>query len=158
MTLGFVVAALLVLVGLGGTFLPVLPGAPLVLAGFFLAAWVDGYAHVGWGVLVAEILLAALAVALDAMASVLGVRLAGASRPAIAGALVGTVAGLFVLPIGLLVGPFLGAMAGELLARRGWKQAGRSGAGALAGFLLGGVAKLAVVLAMIGLFVVAWMV
>ena len=51
--LGYLAAIMLVVAGMAGTFLPALPGLPLVLAGFFLAAWMDGFVHVGAPILIA---------------------------------------------------------------------------------------------------------
>ncbi len=72
------------------------------------------------------------------------------------GAFVGSLVGLaFGLP-GLLVGPFVGAIAGEWYARRDLRQAGKVGFATWLGMLLAAVAKLAILLAMVGLFALAW--
>ena len=66
--------------------------------------------------------------------------------------------GLFFGPVGLLVGPFLGAAAGQFLVRQDLLEAGRAGVGAWVGFLLGSLAKLALGVAMVLIFVLAWVV
>jgi uncharacterized protein YqgC (DUF456 family) len=147
----------LVLVGLAGTVLPALPGAILVLAGLVLAAWIDGFARVGFGTLAGLAALTLLAYALDFVATALGARRFGTSWWGVVGALLGLLGGLaFGLP-GLVIGPFLGAFVAEWLARRDVRQAGRAGLGAWLGLLLGAAGRLAVVLAMIGLFAVAYL-
>ncbi len=147
----------LVLVGIAGTVLPGLPGAVLVLAGLALAAWIDGFARVGLGTLAVLAALTAATYALDVVATAAGARRFGTSWWGVLGAVVGTLAGLaFGLP-GLLVGPFLGAFAAELIARRDVGQAGRAGVGAWLGLLLGTAARLGLVLAMVGIFVVAYL-
>jgi uncharacterized protein YqgC (DUF456 family) len=151
-----IVAVLLVVAGAAGTVLPGLPGAPLVFVGLVLAAGLDGFAKVGVFPLVLIGLLAVVALGVDLAASWLGVKKVGASRWAVVGAAVGTLAGLFFALPGLLFGPPLGALAGELLAGGGWKQAAKSGAGAFLGFLLGAVAKLGIVFLMVTIFLVAW--
>ena len=149
---------LLVLVGLAGTLLPVLPGVPLVFAGLLLAAWIDGFAHTGWPVLLVLALLTLLSVVVDVAASSIGAKRAGAGRAAMLGAAIGTLVGLFFGLPGLLIGPFLGAAAGQLLVGQDLAGAGRAGMGAWIGLLLGSLAKLALGLGMVLIFVVAWFV
>jgi uncharacterized protein YqgC (DUF456 family) len=152
------VAAALVLIGLAGTLLPILPGVPLVFGGLLLGAWIDGFAHVGWPLLLVLALLSLLSVVVDLAASSLGAKRAGAGRAAMLGAAIGTLVGLFFGLAGLLIGPFLGAAAGQFLVRQDLVEAGRAGVGAWIGFLLGGLAKLALGIAMVLIFVVAWVV
>jgi uncharacterized protein YqgC (DUF456 family) len=154
----WIIAVLLVLVGLAGTLLPVLPGVPLVFAGLLLAAWIDGFAHIGWPLLLVLALLTLLSVVVDIAASSLGARRAGAGRAAMLGAAIGTLVGLFFGLPGLLIGPFLGAAAGQFLVRQDLADAGRAGMGAWIGFLLGSLAKLALGVGMVLIFVVAWFV
>jgi uncharacterized protein YqgC (DUF456 family) len=154
----WLLAFLLVGAGVVGTFLPALPGAPLVLAGLFLAASIDGFTRVGWLTLAVLGLLTLLSLAVDVGATALGAKRVGASKRAILGAAVGTVVGFFVgfgLP-GLLIGPFVGAVLGEYWARRDWRQAHKVGFGTWFGLLLAAVGKLAIVFAMIGLFAASY--
>lgn len=153
----YVIAALLVLAGLAGSILPALPGLPMVFGGLFLAAWVGDFQQVGWFTLALLGLLALLALAVDFIASLLGTRKVGASGLAVIGAAVGTVAGLFFGLAGLLLGPFAGAVGGELLAGRGFEQAARAGVGAWVGFVVGTLAKLALAFSMLGVFALAWL-
>lgn len=149
-------AVVLVLVGIAGTALPALPGAPLVFAGLLLGAWIDRFQKVGWLPLSVIALLVLLAFAVDAAATALGARRAGASKRALVGAAIGTLVGLlFGLP-GLLLGPFAGAVAGELWARRDWQQSGRVGAATWVGLLLGTLAKLGLVFTMVAVFATAY--
>ena len=151
--------AALVLAGLAGAVLPALPGVPLVLAGLWLGAWIDGYQMVsGWTVGVLAI-LTLIAMAVDLIATALGAKRVGASRQAIAGAMIGTFAGLFFGGlIGVLVGPFVGAVIGELIARGRVDQAMDVGAATWMGLLFGTLAKLALSLAMVGIFVGAYLI
>jgi hypothetical protein len=148
----YVLAALLVVAGLVGTILPVLPGALLVFGGLFLAAWADGFARVGTVGLGIIAALGLLALAVDFAASVLGAKRVGASPQALAGAALGGLVGLFLGIPGLILGPFLGAVAGELLARRGLLQAGKVGLGTWLGLLFAAVAKLALAFLMVATF------
>lgn len=147
----------LVLAGIAGTVLPALPGAPLVFVGLLLAAWTDHFEKVGWLPLTVIAALVVLALVADAAASALGATKVGASKRALLGAALGTLVGLFFGLLGLLAGPFVGAAAGELWARRDWRQAGRVGVATWVGLLLGSVAKLGLVFTMVAVFVTAYL-
>lgn len=152
----YLIAALLVLVGIAGVVLPALPGLPLVFAGLLLAAWTDGFAHVGWVVLTVLGLLTVLSLLVDVASSALGARSLGASRLAMAGAVLGSLAGLLFLPWGLLAGPFLGALAGEYLHSRQLGLATRVGVATWLGIVIGVALKLGLAVAMLALFALAW--
>ena len=154
----WIVAGALVAIGLAGIVLPAVPGTILIFAGFVLAAWADGFTHVGTGTLLVLGVLAAASYAIDFLAAALGARRLGASRRAMAGAALGTLFGLvFGLP-GLIVGPFAGAALGELSATRNLARAGRSGVAAWIGFAIGIVVKVGVAFLMIGIFLAAFFV
>ncbi|HEY4555137.1 MAG TPA: DUF456 domain-containing protein [Lysobacter sp.] len=152
----YLLAALLVAVGLAGILLPALPGLPVVFAGLALAAWAGGFEEVsGWTVAVLG-LLTVVSLGVDMLATALGARRVGASRLALVGAVAGTFAGLFLGPVGLFVGPFVGALAGELIHGRKVGHAARVGFGTWLGILLGTVLKIGLAFAMLGLFAFAW--
>ena len=146
----------LVLGGLVGTVLPILPGAPLVFFGLWLLAWAGDYQRVGAPTLIAAAVLALLTVLIDFAASALGARRVGASRQAVSGALLGSVVGMFLGIPGLLLGPFVGAMVGELMAQRSVERAASVGIATWIGLVLGSAAKLSLCLAMVLLFAFAW--
>jgi uncharacterized protein len=146
----------LVLVGCAGVIIPALPGVPLVFIGLWMAAWIDDYGRVGYWTLGVLGVLTLLAVVTDLLASALGAQRVGASSKAIWGALLGSMVGLFFGLPGLLLGPFIGAVAGELVARGGLDQAARVGIATWLGLLLGTLLKLAITLTMLGVFVAAW--
>jgi uncharacterized protein YqgC (DUF456 family) len=148
----WVLAALLVALGVAGLLLPALPGAPLILLGLVAAAWAEDFAYVGWGWLALLAAIAALTYAVDFAATALGAKKFGASPRAVFGALLGGLVGLFFGPLGILLGPFAGAVLAELSLRRDIEAARRAGFGATLGLLLGGVAKLALAGVMIGTF------
>lgn len=155
--LAYVIAALLVLVGLAGVVLPALPGLPLVFAGLLLAAWTGGFEQIHVATIVVLGLLTLLSFAVDFWATAHGAHRVGASRKALVGAVLGTFAGLFVFPpFGLFVGPFVGALAGELMHGRELRQAAKVGFGTWLGILLSVVLKLGLAFAMLGLFAFDW--
>ena len=118
MLLWYLLAAVLIVVGLAGTILPALPGVPVVFAGMWLAAWVGDYQWIGTGTLIVLGVLAGIAVLADLLAGILGARRIAATGAALWGAAIGTVVGLFFGLVGLLFGPFLGAIIGEASAGR----------------------------------------
>jgi uncharacterized protein YqgC (DUF456 family) len=159
---GSILAVILVIVGIAGTILPALPGIPLVFAGLLLAAWGDGFRHVGGWTLGALVLLTLASFAIDLLATAMGAKRVGASRLALLGATVGAIAGIFFGFIGIFVGPFVGAVLGELAHRRrlagaDMGHAARVGVGTWTGLLLGTVLKLVLGFAMIGLFAIVWL-
>jgi len=149
-------AAVLVCIGIAGSVLPALPGVPLVFAGLALAAWAGDFARVS-GVTVAILgLLMVLSLIVDFAASALGARRVGATKLAVAGALIGTFAGIFLGLPGLVLGPFIGAVAGELVSHGRMEQAARAGAATWVGLIFGTLAKLALVFTMLGVFALAY--
>ena len=150
----WIIATLLVLVGMAGLVLPALPGAPLLFAGLVAAAWAENFAYVGAGTIVVLGLFTALIIAVDFIAGALGAKYFGASPRAITGALLGGVVGLLFGFPGVLLGPLVGAVIGELLVRRDLNAATRAGFGASLGLLIAAVAKIALAFTMIGVFVV----
>ncbi len=146
-----------VALGLTGIVLPGLPGAWLIVVGLVLVAAADGFVRVGAPALVLIGVIGAASYGIDFAAAALGTRRVGASPRAMAGAALGTVAGLFFGLPGLVLGPFVGAVLGELSVRRDLRHAGRVGAAAWIGFLVGMVAKVAVAFVMLGIFAAAWL-
>ncbi|MCW4473779.1 DUF456 domain-containing protein [Xanthomonas sp. H13-6] len=152
----YLLAALLVVAGIAGVVLPALPGVPLVFAGLLLGAWADGFERVGWVPLLVLGLLTLLSFVADILATVVGAQRVGASRKALWGTLIGSVAGLFFMPLGLFVGPLAGALLGEYWHSRQLGHAARVGLGTWLGILLGIAFKAALIVAMLGLFAFAW--
>lgn len=152
----WLLAAVLVVAGIAGTVLPALPGAPFVFLGLLLGAWADGFQKVSWFPLVVTGVLAVLSMAIDLFATAHGARRVGASWLAVFGAGVGTIAGFFLGLPGVVLGPFVGAFLGELVARRDWRRAGKVGLGTWLGLVLGAAAQLALIFAMIGIFAIAY--
>jgi uncharacterized protein YqgC (DUF456 family) len=151
----WILSVVLIVVGLAGAVLPVLPGAALILAGTVLGAWIDDFQRVGGWVVGVLVALALLSWVLDYVAGLLGAKKVGASRQALVGAALGTVAGLFLGFVGVLVLPFIGAAAGEYLARRDGRGAMRVGVATGIGLIVALVAKVVIAFVMIGIFVVA---
>lgn len=157
-TLLWIVAIALIVIGVAGTFLPAVPGVVAVFGGMLLAAWIDGFQRVGWPTLAVLGVLTLLAFAADLAGTLLGAKRVGASRQAMIGAAIGGVAGILMGFVGILVLPFVGAVAGELLARRHLGNATRVGIGTWIGLAFGALAKVALVFAMLAVFVTGYFV
>lgn len=150
----WIVAALLIVAGVVGTLVPAFPGVLAVFGGMLLGAWIDGFRRIGWITITVLALLTALALLADVAGGVLGAKRVGASRLALLGAAIGSVVGLFYGLAGILLAPFFGAAAGELITRGKLAQAARVGVGTWIGFALTLVARVIIVLAMLLLFMV----
>ncbi len=151
----WIVSAALILLGLAGTVLPLLPGTLLVWSGVLLGAWIDDFTRVGVSTVVIISILAALAWALDFVAGLMGAKRAGASRLALVGAAVGTVVGIFMGLVGVLFMPLVGAAVGEYWAQRDQQRAAKVAFATWLGLMLGMVAKVALSFVMVGIFLVA---
>ena len=154
----WVLGTLLVVVGVAGIIFPALPGTVLIFAGLLLAAWADGFMRVGAGTIVLLGIMTVGAYFVDVAAMALGMKRLGATRRAMAGSAIGTIAGLFFGLPGLIIGPFAGAVVGELTAHRDFGRAGRAGLAAWLGFLIGTIVKVGLAFAMVGIFLTAWFV
>ncbi len=136
-----ILAAICLLLALAGSVLPMLPGPPLAYAGILLLHFTDKVQFTCTQLWV-WLLLVVVVQALDYVTPMLGTKYFGGTKWGNWGALAGTLLGLFFMPWGILVGPFVGAVAGELLGDKDWRYAFKSGIGSLVGFLLGTVLKL----------------
>ena len=151
----WVLSGVLILAGLAGTVLPLLPGTLLVWAGLILGAWIDDFTRVGIGAVVFITLLAVMAWALDFVAGLMGAKRAGASKLALMGAAVGTVVGIFMGLVGVLFMPLVGAAIGEYWSQKDQQRAAKVALATWLGLMLGMVAKVVISFVMVGVFLVA---
>ena len=150
--LWWLIAIALMAVGLLGTVLPVVPGTTIILAAAIIHQIMLGpEKSLGWWNIGALVLLTLLSYALEFAGGYFGAKRFGATKWGILGATLGAIVGLFFPFPGLIVGPVVGAIAGELVAGKRLVSAGRAGWGTLLGNLAGMIGKLA-----IGLLMVSW--
>lgn len=129
--------------GLVGCILPAIPGPPLSYIALLL---LQATRFAGFSVkfLLITAIVTVIVTVIDYLLPVWGTKKWGGSRAGAIGSILGLLVGLFFSPVGIIVGPFAGAVAGELIAGRDTHAALRSGFGSFVGFLLGTGAKLAV--------------
>lgn len=147
----YMLAAALIIGGVAGAILPILPGIPMIFGGIWLAAAVDDYRHLGWGWLVAIAIVGIVGVALDFISATLGAKRIGASPRALWGAGIGTTVGMFFGIPGLLIGPFAGAVIGELWSGTSVLRSAHVGVSTWIGMLVGILAKVVISFLMIGM-------
>jgi uncharacterized protein YqgC (DUF456 family) len=152
----FVATLLVMLVGLAGVILPVLPGIPVIFAAALIYGFLTDFSVIGANTLLIFAILTIIALILDWAAGVVGVRKMGGSRAGMVGAFVGMIIGL-LLPgvgiVGFIIGAFAGAFIMELLVNRDSRIALRAGLGSFLGFLAGGLLRFVIGSIMIGMFI-----
>ena len=137
-----VIGAVCLLIGFVGCVVPVLPGVACAYAALW-TLYPTPYALTGEKLLVGGI-VAVVAIVLDYVVPALGAKKFNCSKWGVFGCMVGTIVGIFFAPLGLILGPFLGAVAGELVAGKEASAALRGGFGALLGFIAGVLLKFVV--------------
>ena len=153
-TIIIILTVVLMLVGLVGAVVPVIPGPLLVLAGALLYAWHGDFLIISWGTIAVLAALTVVSQVLDYAASIIGARAFGASRWGMAGACLGALVGFLVANIpGVIAGLFLGACIFELFRGCDVRTSARVGFGTLVGFLAGTAGKRLITVVMISIFI-----
>lgn len=138
-----VLAIILMVGGIAGCVLPILPGAPLAYAGLLLLHF-TGLAHFSTAQLIVWLIVVVVLQVVDYITPLLGSKYSGGTSFGNRGCVAGTLLGLFFMPWGIILGPFLGAVAGEMMGGNDFPHAVRAGIGTLIGFLLGTLLKVIV--------------
>ena len=137
-----ILGIILMILGIIGCLVPVLPGPPLNFLGL-LALHFTRFGHfTGWTLITFAAISIAVSV-LDYLVPVWGTKKFGGSKYGTRGATIGLIIGLFLGPAGIIAGPLLGAVIGEMLFRDDINYALKAGLGSLIGFLAGIGLKLA---------------
>ena len=138
-----VLAIILMVGGIAGCVFPILPGAPLAYAGLLLLHF-TGLAHFSTAQLIVWLIVVVVLQVVDYITPLLGSKYSGGTSFGNRGCVAGTLLGLFFMPWGIILGPFLGAVAGEMMGGSDFPHAVRAGIGTLIGFLLGTLLKVIV--------------
>lgn len=141
-TLLIVLGIIALVTGLLGCIVPMLPGPPLAYVGILLLHLTDKAQFPTWELVLGGVIVVAVLL-LDYITPMLGTKYSGAGRWANWGSFFGTIIGLFFLPAGLIIGPFVGAVLGAMKDGNSRTEALKAGIGSVIGFLAGTVLKFA---------------
>ena len=132
-----VLGTILMIGGILGSVLPFLPGPPLSYAGLLLLHFTERH-QFSTRFLIIWAIISAVTYLIDYIIPVWGTKRFGGSKQGIWGSIIGLVAGIFFFPpFGIIIGPFAGAVVGELIAGKNSSDAFRAGMGSFIGFLIG---------------------
>lgn len=140
----FIICAfLLIVLGIIGCIMPMLPGTPLSYAGIILLHFTESV-YFSTTQLITWLILVIILQVLDYITPMLGSKYSGGTEYGNRGCIAGTIVGLFFMPWGIILGPFFGAVIGEMLGGRDFEHALRAGIGSMIGFVLGTLLKIIV--------------
>ena len=151
LSLGFI----LMLVGILGSFLPVLPGPPISWIGLLLLYLTKAVPD-DWWLLGITLVFAIAVFILDYIIPAVGTKKFGGSKAGMAGTIIGLLVAIFfpVLgPFGIIVWPFVGALVGELINKADQKTALKAAFGSFLGFLTGTFMKFLIAIIYLGIFI-----
>ena len=149
-----VIAIVLMILGIAGCLLPILPGPPLTYLGLVVLHFTR-FADISRNLFIVLGVVAVVVTVIDYIVPIWGTRHFGGSKYGMRGATVGLIIGLFLGPAGIIIGPFLGAVVGELIFKDDIRYAIKAGFGSLLGFLTGVGLKLGAAFLMTFYFVKA---
>ncbi|HLN53885.1 MAG TPA: DUF456 domain-containing protein [Lentimicrobium sp.] len=149
------IGIILSLAGIIGSVIPILPGPPLNLLALLLLHLTNIHKFSS-GFITGWIIITIIVLVLDYMIPIWGAKFSGGSRKGIWGATIGLIIGIFFFPpLGMIIGPYIGAVIGEILSGKEINSALKAGGGTFIGFLAGAVAKFLVSIVMTVLFIAA---
>jgi uncharacterized protein len=137
-----IIGVIIMILGIIGCLVPVLPGPPLNFIGLLLLHFTR-FGHFTTLTLVIFASIAVVVTVLDYLVPMWGTRKFGGSKYGTRGAAIGLIIGFFLGPLGIILGPLLGAFTGEMIFKDDFKYAMKAGFGSLVGFLTGVGLKLA---------------
>jgi len=153
--LWFVVGGLLILIGIVGCFLPILPGPPLAFLGLWIQQlkepnpFTSKFLWIWFGITL-------VVTAIDYWAPVYATKKFGGSKAGIWGCMIGLLLGFWMGPFGIIIGPLAGAFIGEIMNNQDSSKAMRAALGSFIGFLLSTLLKLIVCVIIFWYWVVSW--
>lgn len=137
-----IIGLLIMILGIIGCMVPVLPGPPLSFLGLLLLHFTRFGHFTTWTLIIFAGIAVAVSV-LDYLVPIWGTKKFGGSKYGTRGAAVGLVVGFFLGPVGIIIGPLIGAFIGEMIFKDDFYYAVKAGFGSLIGFLTGVGLKLA---------------
>lgn len=154
-TVILIIVFIFMFLGLLGTFLPLIPGIPLIFISITAYAWYEGFNLITPKLIALFAVLTILSAVINYIATVLGAKHFGSSSYGVAGAFIGAVVGIFILPpLGIFIFPWLGAAIGEYLKNNDLNMALKAGLGAVAGIVSSIIFNILLALIMILIFII----
>lgn len=145
---------ILIVIGLIGVILPLLPGVPLAWLGIFIYALATGFNRISIITTIVFFVITMMSILVDFIVPLLGAKGYKASKLGLLGVFIGFIIGIFIFgPWGIIIGPLLGALVGELISGRTIPRAFKSALGALIGFIAGSLLKVIIIFIMLGFFI-----
>ena len=146
-------ALLFLILGIIGSFLPILPG-PITSWFGFLILYLSGVTDFSISLLITTFIIALIIWVLDFFIPAIGTKKFGGSKYGVIGTTIGLIIGVISpIPFGILIGPFLGALAGELINKSKSNQAIKAAFGSFLGFLASSFIKFIVSVVYFGIFI-----
>lgn len=136
-----ILAIILLLIGLVGAIIPALPGPIISYAGL-ASLYFSSHQPFTDRFMLFWLALAVGITALDNIVPILGTQKMGGTKKGVWGSIIGLILGLSFPPFGILIGPFVGAVVGELIGGKEFNLALKAGFGSFLGFLTGTILKL----------------
>jgi uncharacterized protein len=150
----WIIISILFVVAFVGLVYPIIPSVLFLLAGFLLYGVFFSFEPFSWLFWLIQGLFVVLLFAADYVANLIGIKKYGGSKAGVWGSTIGIIAGPFVIPIfGILIGPFIGAIAAELLVnKRSLSESVKVGVGSVIGFISSVITKTIIQVIMVGYF------
>jgi len=137
-TTAVVITIIVILIGIAGTIVPLIPGIPLIFIAIASYGWYEGFQTISTKYIVIMAALTLLSLLVEYLGSTMGAKYFGSGKYGVYGALIGTLLGLFIFPpAGLLIGPWVGAIAGEMISGKEFSVAAKTGVGTIIGLFSG---------------------
>lgn len=145
-----ILALIFIFLGLAGTVIPLLPGIPLIFISIAAYGWYEGFQVISARFLAIMAALTILSLLVDYLSTALGASYFGSSKYGVWGAIIGTFMGLAIFaPVGIFLGPWLGASIGEYIACQDINKAMKSGIGTVVGLFSGIIFNLILAMVML---------
>ncbi|MFK7781155.1 DUF456 domain-containing protein [Psychroserpens sp.] len=149
-----ILAAFFMILGIIGSFLPVLPGPLTSWIGLLIFHLTD-VVPMNWTFLIITLVIAVAIWILDYIIPAMGTKRFGGSKAGMIGTSIGLIIGLLApIPGGIIIGPFVGALVGELINKSEFDKAIKAAFGSFLGFLASTFIKFVIAMVFLGLFIV----
>mgnify|MGYP006323908601 FL=1 len=150
----FTISLIIMIVGMAGIVVPIIPSTPLIWFGVFFYAIFTHFEKITWMILLIFAMLTIFSIVLENLGNIYGAKRFGATRWGIIGSIAGTGVGFYMGgPIGLILGPIVGTIIFEIIGGKDYTGALKSGLGNFVGFMGGSVIKIIIGLTMISIFI-----